>query len=169
MTIVVYFFVQIFYDTIYIHILFFTIVTLNINIIGNIMIITEKLKRQVWDKGIIVDQYPSDLVRKDACGAFIMYEHFGNRDSIFGWEIDHIYPATELKEKGVYTEEQIDNIINLRPLNWKNNVSKGCNYPYYTASLIADDKEATNIETSVGIDVNDSIQQELKNFYNLQE
>ena len=131
------------------------------------MLITEDLKRQVWNKGIVDDKFPSEAVRKDACGAFIVYDEFGNRDSIFGWEIDHIYPASELK--GKYLEEQISNIINLRPLNCRNNASKGANYPFYTASLIADDEEATNIEINQGKVVNESIQQELKVFFKLGE
>lgn len=132
------------------------------------MIITEELKRLVWNKGIVDDKYPSDVVRKDACGAFILYDDFGNRNSIFGWEIDHIYPASELRDKK-FTEAQINNIINLRPLNCKNNASKGSNYPFYTASFIADDEAATNVETSEGKVINESIQRELKKIYNIGE
>lgn len=128
------------------------------------MEITEQFKREIWQKGIIVDKYPSDKVRKDACGAFIRYEDFGDRNSIFGWEIDHIYPASKLKQKGV-SVDNIDDIINLRPINCKNNASKGANYPYYTACLTADDENATNVETNTGKVVNRQVQEKLNAFY----
>lgn len=133
------------------------------------MEISEELKRRVWSKGIIDERYPSDEVRKDACGAFILYEKFGDRNSIFGWEIDHIYPASELQGKEGITEDLIDNIINLRPLNWRNNASKSNSYPFYSACLVADDKGATNVETNIGKVVNQSVQAELKEFYHLDD
>jgi len=129
---------------------------------------TEEIKREIWNKGIIDDKYPSERVRKDACGAFILYEDFGNRNSIFGWEFDHIFPASKLREKGI-AEELIDNPVNLRPLNWKNNASKGSSYPFYTACLVADDKNATNIESNVGKVVNQKVQNELKSLFKLED
>lgn len=132
------------------------------------MVITDELKLQVWEKGIIDDKYPSNRVRKDACGAFILYDAFGDRNSIFGWEIDHIYPASKLNEKG-YSEDKINNIINLRPLNCKNNASKADNYPFYTASLIASANDATNVKTNIGKVVHASIQEQLNEFYNITE
>lgn len=131
------------------------------------MELTEEKKREIWNKGIIDDKYPSERVRKDACGAFMLYEDFGNRNSIFGWEIDHIYPAALLKEQNI-AEDLIDDPINLRPINWKNNASKGANYPFYTACFVADDEHATNIEANVGKVVNQQVQEELKAFYNLE-
>lgn len=132
------------------------------------MEITEELKREIWEKGIVDEKYPSDRVRKDACGAFMVYERFGDRDSIFGWEFDHIYPASLLRSKGV-CEDLIDSPINLRPLNWKNNASKGASYPFYTASLEADDKAATNKEVSIGKVVNEQVQQELNDHFKLND
>ena len=132
------------------------------------MEITEDRKREIWNKGIIDDKYPSERVRKDACGAFILYEDFGNRNSVFGWEIDHIYPASVLHEKGV-PEELIDNPLNLRPINWKNNASKGANFPFYTACLVADDEHATNVEANVGKVVNQQVQEELKELFKLDD
>lgn len=130
------------------------------------MELTEERKREIWNKGIIVDNYPSERVRKDACGAFILYDDFGNRNSIFGWEVDHIFPASILREKGV-AEEQIDDILNLRPINWKNNASKGASYPFYTACLVADEANATNIEKNVGKVVNQQVQDALKELFNI--
>ena len=47
-------------------------------------------------------------------------EH-GNRDSEYGWEIDHIEPVA--LGGG-------DELTNLQPLNWQNNVKKGDQYPW---------------------------------------
>lgn len=132
------------------------------------MEITEELKRAVWKKGVVDDKYPSDKVRKDSCGALIYYEDFGDRDSMFGWEIDHIFPKVELCKKKDISDDQIDNIINLRPLNCKNNASKGANYPFYTACLKADDEHITNIEMREGKVVNLQIQKQLNEFYGLE-
>ena len=126
------------------------------------MELTEDLKRAIWEKGIEDDKYPSDKIRKDACGAFIRYADYGNRDSIFGWEIDHIYPASKLKGN-----DDVDNLLNLRPFHWKNNESKGANYPYYTACMVADDENATNVERNVGKVVNQQKQAELRELYQL--
>lgn len=130
------------------------------------MIITEELKRNVWNKGIICERYPSDKIRTDACGAFMLYDKFGDRDSIFGWEIDHIIPKSFLG--GNVDEERADNIINLRPLNWKNNASKSDNYPFYSASLTASDDLTTNVTTEEGKVVNERVQRELKEWFNLE-
>jgi hypothetical protein len=131
------------------------------------MEITEEIKRTIWEKAIIDDKYPSEKVRKDACGAFIVYDKFGARDSLFGWEIDHIYPASKLKEGNKVPAALIDDMRNLRPLNWKNNASKGTDYPFYTASLVADDENATNVTTDKGKVVNEQVQAELRSLYKL--
>lgn len=131
------------------------------------MVVNEELILEVWNKGIIDERYPSDLVRKDACGAYIKFDKFGDRDSIFGWEIDHIYPASLLQER--VPQALIDNIQNLRPLNWKNNLSKGSNYPFYTAVMVADDEAATNKEVEVGKVVNESVREALNKLFNLED
>jgi len=67
----------------------------------------------VWNKGQITQGDPSgNEWRKDACNAWIRHDSYGNRSSRFGWEIDHI------------DSEGGDDLGNLRPLHWKNNVAK---------------------------------------------
>jgi len=66
----------------------------------------------VWNKGTIGDDNYGSVWRKDYCTAWIKYDEYGNRDSIYGWEVDHIDPNGG------------DGINNKRPLHWKNNVAK---------------------------------------------
>lgn len=76
---------------------------------------TEEEIQAVWDKGEVVLRFNPRQWKKDACGAWISRQQYGNRDSDFGWEIDRLVPA----EKG-----GTDDVSNLRPLNWKNALSK---------------------------------------------
>ncbi len=68
--------------------------------------------QEVWEKGTIVKNVDSNIWRKDQCGAWINRNKYGDRNSDYGWEIDHISPGDN------------DNISNLRPLQWQNNVDK---------------------------------------------
>lgn len=68
--------------------------------------------QKVWNKGKSVQNNDLDMWKKDQCGAWIKRMEYGNRNSQYGWEIDHISP------------EGIDDLSNLRPLQWKNNLDK---------------------------------------------
>ena len=71
---------------------------------------------QVWAKAQYVsEENEKNGYRKDQCGAWIKGSDYGNRNSLYGWEADHITPTA----KG-----GTDAISNLRPLHWKNNASK---------------------------------------------
>lgn len=125
-------------------------------------IVTDDLKRSVWRKGREVEGYNSDFIRKDACGAWIKYDDFRNRESIYGWEIDHVFPEAVLKEKRV-SQEEIDAEENLRPLNWVNNDSKGSDYPVYHASLKAEGEK--NVRGNYEFEVNIELQKKLNNLF----
>lgn len=66
----------------------------------------------VWNKGRIVPGQDSARWRKDECDAWIGRHEYGNRNSTYGWEVDHISPGGS------------DAPGNLRPLQWENNVAK---------------------------------------------
>jgi len=67
---------------------------------------------KVWQKGRIISNFDSGTWRWDVCGAVMKRNEYGNRQSKYGWEIDHIYPNGG------------DSLSNLQPLQWENNVAK---------------------------------------------
>ena len=73
---------------------------------------TDEEIRAVWNKGKVTTNNDPNVWRKDQCDAWINRNQYGNRDSNYGWEIDHINPNGG------------DNIANLRPLHWKNNLAQ---------------------------------------------
>jgi 5-methylcytosine-specific restriction endonuclease McrA len=77
------------------------------------MAFTEEIIQKVWEKGTIVANNDKDKWRKDHCTAWIARKHYGNRNSTYGWEIDHIKPVSD---------GGTDELSNLRPLQWQNNV-----------------------------------------------
>lgn len=79
------------------------------------------LKSAVWWKGTPIDGYDSSVWMRDRCGIAMKYSEHGNRNSEYGWEIDHIRPTA--KGGG-------DELSNLQPLNWSNNAAKGDTYPW---------------------------------------
>lgn len=115
---------------------------------------SEDEKKSIWQKGIEDAKYDPQKVRKDACGAWMIYDDYNNRDSVFGCEIDHIYPEAVLRKHNV-PDAVINNKDNLRPLNWGNNLSKGDDYPDYHAKVKAyldhnvdcDDEKTVNEKT----------------------
>lgn len=79
------------------------------------MSFSEGIVQRVWEKGKIVSGNDPNMWRMDQCGAWIGRVYYGNRDSQYGWEIDHITPVSDGGG---------DELYNLRPLQWGNNVSK---------------------------------------------
>ena len=90
---------------------------------------TDAEKLQVWQMANKIDNVDSDIWRQDYAGAWIRFSDYGNRNSQYGWEIDHLYPESLGGN---------DELSNLMPLHWKNNVSKGDNYPRWTTSVSSD-------------------------------
>ncbi|MBL9116913.1 MAG: HNH endonuclease [Verrucomicrobiaceae bacterium] len=73
---------------------------------------TEQEIQAVWNKGRIIQNYDPTQWRQDNYGAWIARNQYGNRDSDYGWEVDHINPNGG------------DHISNLQPLQWENNLAK---------------------------------------------
>ncbi len=79
------------------------------------MAFSEETIQAVWEKGIKVASQDPVMWRQDHCTAWISRAKYGDRDSPYGWEIDHI--KSQADGGG-------DELSNLRPLQWENNVSK---------------------------------------------
>lgn len=76
---------------------------------------TEEDIQAVWNKGEqAIKAHPAKW-RKDAYGAWICRDHYGDQSSTYGWEIDQIVPVTE---------GGTGDLSNLRPLHWKNAAAK---------------------------------------------
>jgi 5-methylcytosine-specific restriction endonuclease McrA len=72
-----------------------------------------ELVEAVWHKARTLGIY--ETIRVDAWGWTIVRQDYGNCNSRYGWEIDHIIPV----EQGGG-----DEITNLQPLQWENNRRK---------------------------------------------
>lgn len=96
------------------------------------------------------------MYRKDAGGAWIARDAYGDISRELGWEIDHIYP----------TDKGGDNhFINLRPMNWRNNRSKNNDYPQYIAAVTSKDNK--NILENTSCKVNKDLQKRLQELYDI--
>lgn len=128
--------------------------------------LSNELKEIAWSSAQVVVGYDPDLIRQDACGAWIAYADFNNRESLYGWEIEHIYPSFRLKRLNV-PEKMWNNPMNIRALHWKNHQSKGGSYPMYTA-VITNEGE-NNVESSFTYLVNEALQDCLRNLFKIDE
>lgn len=80
-----------------------------------------KLSRRterIWNKGETVDP---NVWRYSKNGHLMKRSEYGNRNSEYGWEIEHGRP----KAKG-----GTEHLNNLSPENWRENLRKGTKYPY---------------------------------------
>ena len=53
---------------------------------------SNEIIQSVWEKAKLVEGNDAGWWRKDECGAWIGRREYGNRQSQYGWEIDHINP-----------------------------------------------------------------------------
>ena len=125
---------------------------------------TEEQRIAVCQKAQIVEGLDPSMYRKDACGAWMVWDKYGVQDNMYGWEIDHIVPRSLLQEKG-YMPSEIDSLINLRALQHQNNTSKGDDYPSYTAIVTAEANR--NVERMQNLTVNEKLRNQLKQHFQL--
>ncbi len=76
---------------------------------------------RVWQKAEPIQGKNPDQRREDRYGNEIARASYGKRNYWLGWEIDHIKPKAK---------DGTDNIRNLQPLHWKENLRKSDIYPY---------------------------------------
>ena len=77
---------------------------------------THEQKSVAWNKAKVVGTNDPNAWRQDECGAWMSWTSYGNRESQYGWEVDHI---TSKDHGGTDADS------NLRALQWQNNASKG--------------------------------------------
>ena len=114
----------------------------------------EKTINEVWEKATTVPTFDPNQFRKDACGAWIIRNHYGVQSSAYGWEIDHVYPQSLGGD---------DNKLNLRAMHWENNRSKGDDYPSYKAVVQSEGNKNVHIENQ--FTVNADLQRTLSELY----
>lgn len=128
------------------------------------MNLSEIDKDRIFRKARKIEGLDADEWRMDACDAIIHRSSYGRGDDFFGWEVDHIVPKSLLEDKGV-PQDLIDDFRNLRPLNWRNNVSKGNDYPSYKVEILSEDGGESNVIRSRRKTVNKAKQDELRKLY----
>lgn len=124
--------------------------------------IDENVIAEVWSHARVVSGVDESLYRKDPCGAWIARNKYGIRDSKLGWEVDHVIPKSILQLHGV-SEEDMDNPLNLRAMQWQNNVSKADDYPSYISVVSSKDLENVYLEESRKVNL--KLREELNKLY----
>ncbi len=77
-----------------------------------LVVFSDEVIERVWQNGKPTPSNDPGVWRKDQCDAWIRRSAYGDRDSPYGWEVDHIRPTSEGGS---------DELSNLRPLHWENN------------------------------------------------
>lgn len=97
----------------------------------------------VWEKAAKQPNNNPDVFRKDYAGAWIRREDYGKRNMPYGWEIDHLKP---LAKDGTHDMD------NLYPVHWRNNESKGDDYPRWKTVLSSEENKNVELEKKWKVD-----------------
>lgn len=96
---------------------------------------SEEMIQEIWvTHGVVVPGFDPALWRKDYVGAWIRRDMYG-QEGDYGWQVDHLRPISH---------GGTDDVSNLYPLQWRNNISKSDNYPQFSSVVLASGN--TNIE-----------------------
>lgn len=87
---------------------------------------SEKQIKTIWDSLTTFPNENPNIFRYDPCGAKIKFSDYDNRESEFGWTIDHKYPVS----LGGNNHPK-----NLQALHWKTNEKKADNFPDFEAEV----------------------------------
>ena len=109
--------------------------------------------RKIWESARKIAGYDPTMFRKDACGAWIRWDKYGE-NTLYGWEVDHVFPKSMGGD---------DNLRNLRPMQWQNNLSKSDDYPSYVSAITAEGE--TNILKTHPCKVNTTLREVLRKIY----
>ena len=127
---------------------------------------TEEQLVKIWKKGVVVDGLDPVVYRTDAAGGLMKRSLYGKEGNL-GWEVDHRYSKEKLNALGV-PENRWDDMVNLRPMNAKNNVAKGESYPKYKVAVQYNNDKTT--PNNVDVDnktkvVDETIQDQIRRNY----
>ena len=100
---------------------------------------TSEQIEQVWQKALIAPNNNPNVFRKDYAGAWIRRDQYGDRNAVYGWEIDHCKPESL---------GGTDDLANLYPLHWRNNVKKNNDYPEWQTILTSEGVNNVEKESS---------------------
>lgn len=81
----------------------------------------EQTRVKVWQKATLTYDLRPGNWALDSYGNKIRWEDYGNRESLYGWEIHHIVPQSRGGD---------DRLSNLQPLQWEENVRQGNRMPF---------------------------------------
>ena len=115
---------------------------------------SEEMKLTVWNKAKTIPNFDSAKYRQDPCGAWMCFSDYGNTESDYGWEIDHIFPEA----KG-----GTDHIDNLCAMNWKNNRSKDDDFPKFQTATTSKGNE--NVDSVKEVDWGSETIKKIKKLY----
>ena len=80
----------------------------------------------VWEKGRPIPNHNANEWRWDICGHIMKRDKHGNRQTEYGWDVDHKQPVAAGGD---------DNLSNLQPLSWRINARKGDAFPWDCSML----------------------------------
>ncbi|NNC95974.1 MAG: hypothetical protein HKN92_10455 [Chitinophagales bacterium] len=52
------------------------------------ILVSRDMIEKVWENGRIINGHDPNRYRQDDCGAWIIRDRYGSKDSSYGWEID---------------------------------------------------------------------------------